>query len=79
MKLSGLTLGILTAATLSSCETVQTTDSGNLPLISPTQFEQRYELDQIHSSVTDTFIDRTQVVPSQIANLQADVIGMGMQ
>ncbi|MEM6916516.1 MAG: hypothetical protein AAF491_08120 [Verrucomicrobiota bacterium] len=48
-------------------------------MISPTQFEQRYELDQIHSSVTDTFIDRTQVVPSQIANLQADVIGMGMQ
>lgn len=79
MKLQGLTLGILFAIALSSCETTQTTDSGNLPLITPTQFKQRYELDQVHTSVTETFVDRTQVVPAQIANLQAEVLGMGMQ
>tara|TARA_R110002096_G_scaffold371455_8_gene564871 strand:+ start:11746 stop:11985 length:240 start_codon:yes stop_codon:yes gene_type:complete len=79
MKLTGFTLGIICAVALSSCKTTETTASGNLPLISPTQFEQRYELDQVHSAVTDTFIDRTQVVPSQIANLQAEVTGMGVR
>ncbi len=64
LLLSGI-LGLL----LFGCETNQDQAEAQVPLISPTRFEQRYELDQIHDSLTDNFSDRTQIVPEQFPNL----------